>query len=416
MSKIRIKKFGPIKEGLLENDGWLDIKKVTVFTGNQGSGKSTVAKLISMLTWLEKSINRGDILSDKLNFNEFNYFCQYHRIHNYFTDDTEIDYIGDKIKLNYNGKVQPYPEVELLENSKYLVPKIMYIPAERNFLSVISSAYDVKNLPGSLFTFAEELKRVYNLLGHNKVKLPVGGVSVQYNIGTGVTSISNDTFILDLNEASSGYQSLIPVYLVSMQLTDELKNEKKVLRQFLGVNQSMQRNEKIARIMLDEHISNEQKTLMVNELDAKYISTCLFNIVEEPEQNLFPSSQKSLLFSLLEFNNILPGNRLVMTTHSPYLINYITLAVKAEKVFNDLIENKARLKDPEMEQLNEIVPFSSFINSNDLAIYELDEAEGTISKLSDYKGLPSDENYLNKGIEDSNELFAQLQEIEKGWR
>ena len=49
MSKIRIKNFGPIKEGYQENDGWLDVKKVTVFIGNQGSGKSTVAKLVSTM-------------------------------------------------------------------------------------------------------------------------------------------------------------------------------------------------------------------------------------------------------------------------------------------------------------------------------------------------------------------------------
>jgi len=46
----------------------------------------------------------------------------------------------------------------------------------------------------------------------------------------------------------------------------------------------------------------------------------------------------------------------------------------------------------------------------------LNEIDGTIKKLEDYKGLPSDENYLNNGLEDSNELFAQLQELEKGWR
>ena len=51
MSRIKIKNFGPIKEGCTENDGWIDIKKVTLFIGNQGSGKSTVAKLISTLTW-----------------------------------------------------------------------------------------------------------------------------------------------------------------------------------------------------------------------------------------------------------------------------------------------------------------------------------------------------------------------------
>jgi len=35
----------------------MDVKKVTVFIGNQGSGKSTVAKLISSFSWIEKALN-----------------------------------------------------------------------------------------------------------------------------------------------------------------------------------------------------------------------------------------------------------------------------------------------------------------------------------------------------------------------
>lgn len=61
MSKIRVKNFGPIKEGYLENDGWIDLKKVTIFIGNQGSGKSTLAKVISTLLWMEKALNRKEI-------------------------------------------------------------------------------------------------------------------------------------------------------------------------------------------------------------------------------------------------------------------------------------------------------------------------------------------------------------------
>jgi predicted ATP-binding protein involved in virulence len=134
------------------------------------------------------------------------------------------------------------------------------------------------------------------------------------------------------------------------------------------------------------------------------------NIVEEPEQNLFPSSQKSMLESLLEFNNMNEGNKLIMTTHSPYLINYLTLTVKAETVKLKLNSQNSLAK------LAKIVPLQSTIKSDDLVIYELNEIDGTIKKLEDYNGLPSDENYLNNGLEDSNELFAQLQELEKGWR
>lgn len=60
MARIRIKNFGPIRQGRLDNDGWLDIKNVSVFIGNQGSGKSCVAKLISTFMWIEKALVRSD--------------------------------------------------------------------------------------------------------------------------------------------------------------------------------------------------------------------------------------------------------------------------------------------------------------------------------------------------------------------
>ena len=54
MSQIKVKNFGPIKSGFAENYGFIDIRKITVFIGNQGTGKSSIAKLISTLSWLEK--------------------------------------------------------------------------------------------------------------------------------------------------------------------------------------------------------------------------------------------------------------------------------------------------------------------------------------------------------------------------
>ena len=52
MERIVIKDFGPIKE--LEIN---DIKKITIFIGDSGSGKSTVMKVISLFRWLYKMLN-----------------------------------------------------------------------------------------------------------------------------------------------------------------------------------------------------------------------------------------------------------------------------------------------------------------------------------------------------------------------
>lgn len=85
MSRIKIKKFGPIKDSTSLDDGWIHIKKVTIFMGNQGSGKSTAAKLISTFSWIEKVLTRGDFKEKEFTANKFrNKYCGYHRITSYF--------------------------------------------------------------------------------------------------------------------------------------------------------------------------------------------------------------------------------------------------------------------------------------------------------------------------------------------
>lgn len=111
-----------------------------------------------------------------------------------------------------------------------------------------------------------------------------------------------------------------------------------------------------------------------------------------------------MMKSLLAINNSLSPNKLIITTHSPYLINVFTIAVKA-----GLLINKVKNK----EELNEIYPTDSVIYPNDIVIYELDENKGIVAMLEDYKGLPSDENSLNNFLEESNDIFANLLEIQQ---
>ena len=113
MSQIKIKNFGPIKEGYKDSNGWLDVKKVTLFIGNQGSGKSTIAKLVTTFLWIEKALTRGDYdtkwftRKNKLK----NQFLTYFRLENYFPniedlDQTYIEYIGDSYHITFENGTQ----------------------------------------------------------------------------------------------------------------------------------------------------------------------------------------------------------------------------------------------------------------------------------------------------------------------
>lgn len=411
MSRIKIKNFGPIKVGCQENDGWMDIKKVTVFIGNQGSGKSTVAKVIASMVWLEKALNRGDVKAEDMStLGEFKKLFRYLRLGEiYFKDNTQIIYQGSLYELKYDPKEQ-WPMVKKLNQGNYAVPKIMYVPAERTFLSAVEAAYTVKGLPPALFEFAEEFRRAQKELKGKGLPLPIKGYEYFYNESSDRSYVSGDDFMVDLLEASSGFQSFIPLFVVSANLAEMIYSGKTKPGAGLSVDQSIRMNEEVARIMADDSLDDQEKVRRAKSVQTKYQNAVFFNIVEEPEQNLFPTSQKDILWELLRYNNMLRGNKLVITTHSPYLINYLTLAVKA-----DMVKNKLNTNDSK-DKLRNIIPLESTVKADDLVIYELDEKDGTIKKLDDYKGLPSDENELNSELEETNELFAQLQEIEKGWR
>ncbi|MDR0307569.1 MAG: hypothetical protein LBI42_12140 [Chitinispirillales bacterium] len=114
-----------------------------------------------------------------------------------------------------------------------------------------------------------------------------------------------------------------------------------------------------------------------------------------------------MLQSLLALNNMNGGNKLITTTHSPYLINYLTLVVKAEE-----LREKVKTED-QKNDLKQIVPLNTMIGANSLSIYELDEMEGNIKSLETYEGLPSDDNRLNMMLDEGNELFAKFLEIQQ---
>lgn len=410
MSKIKIKNFGPIKDGYQENDGWIDVKKVTVFIGNQGSGKSTLAKAISILSWLEKSINRGDTDKDKISFAKFKEFFKYQKIHNYFLKNTYIEYYGEKYQILYDTTKES-PVIKGIEGENYIVPKIMYIPAERNFLSTISDAYNVKGLPDNLFTFAEELKRAQKELNGKKLQLPITDYTYEYDESEDSSYVSGIGYRISLLEASSGLQSFIPLFLVSRNLSMAITDDENLLRKNLSVTQSLRLDKEIADLMLEKKVAESLDQFNeIEKIRARYYNKCFLNVVEEPEQNLFPTSQWEMLKTLLQFNNMNEGNKLIITTHSPYIISFLSIAIQGEYLRNEIFKhNKIEL----IKKLELIISHESSVDSSNVVVYQLDEKKGIISKLPSPEGIPSDNNYLNQSIRKGNELFDSLLEIEQ---
>ena len=432
MSRIKVKNFGPIREGFVENDGWLDIKKVTVLIGNQGSGKSTVAKLISVFSWLEKNIVRKSITTEQLNVAVFKNLCRQQEIIEYFSRDTLLIYEGGAYEFKYDEKTQFF-EAKINANNyrNYVLPKIQYVSAARNLLTILYNISfknivdkdgNVIDLASNIPIMVKELNKEYiNALmefANEGFALPINDTSVYFKEHR--TFVKTGDKPISMSAASSGVQSITPLLLVSHYLSENVQGD--IFDKIQNIDDNLKSKIENELLKEDEELTDKFKqiysfgkgilpinddALMLKEILKQFIPSSFINIVEEPEQNLFPNSQRNVVNTLLKYNNNVSDNKLIITTHSPYVINYLMLSIKASEIEQRCGDNK-EIKS----RLYEIVPEKASTPLQDVAIYELDENTGTISKLKESFGLPSNENYLNDELGESNVLFSKLLEIE----
>ncbi|MBY0244570.1 MAG: ATP-binding protein [Sphingobacteriaceae bacterium] len=413
MSRIKIKNFGPIKNGCEANEGWIDIKKVTCFIGNQGSGKSTVAKLISTFTWIEKALVRGDYnkkwfeRKNKLK----NQYLNYHRLENYFKvngiEKTVIEYEGDAFSIVFENGSLVISEVQ---NKEYPLPQIMYVPAERNFITYVKTPKELKLSSESLKEFLTEFDNAKNEMKGFE-RLPINNVGVEYDRLNDTLNLKGEGYKVKLTEASSGFQSLVPLYLVSSYLANSVKKQSETNKETMSSEELQRFKKGVEDIWNNNSLTDEQKRVALSVLSSKFNKTAFINIVEEPEQNLFPTSQWQMLQSLLKCNSMNKGNKLILTTHSPYIINYLSIAIQGEYLEKEI--KKSVNKDVLLPKLYSLIPKDSLISASNVVVYQLDEKDGSVKKLETIDGIPSDKNYLNETLVESNLLFDSLLEIEQ---
>lgn len=407
--RIKIKNFGPIKAGYEEGDGFIDIPRVTLFCGPQGSGKSTASKFFSSMTWLEKWVykNPGFALTEEF----FRETLAWQGIDDYLSSDSEIIFQGDLYKISYeNGHVSI---VKIGCESSYKKPKVSYIPAERNFTSIIRNAMGLAHLPRPILDLVikfEDAKERFK----SGYKLPSNGYKFVYD------STSHESYILNgedtsndgrtkLEKASSGLQSIVPLLLVSDYVAQQIRPDYDVAKDGLSYKASTP-EEKVTietriRDVLGSEMSNDEK----RDNLVRYLApgARFINIVEEPEQNLYPATQAKVVGHLLKLANMTDSNRLLISTHSPFVVNDLVSASLTKSLYE-----QATLKGDGdmMAEIARIRPEECSVAQRDMALYEFDE-EGGIRLLSAEGGVFSDANVLNREMEKWNNTFGELLSI-----
>lgn len=283
--RIHVKNFGPI----IDID--IEIKEVNIFIGKTSSGKSTVAKLLAIFqssvlqytaNWKKQS---GKEPNNSLK--EFKRMLSFYNIDFKVTEDTFIRYERGELYCQFNGNIfestfSPYSMMPIINP--------VYIPAERSFFAALSqSIFSLINndiaLPKSLTDFGSK----FEIARRDSRELSIDFLNITYKFedGNDVVRMGNGETI-KLTQASSGVQSTVPLMLVLQAYTEDTDN-------------------------IEKELGSE-----------------LF-VVEEPEINLYPSAQKALLEYIIR-RKARSRDRVIITTHSPYILTSLDNLVQADNV------------------------------------------------------------------------------------
>lgn len=400
-----MRNIGPIKEVDI------DLKKFNVFIGAQSSGKSTLAKIISFCTWLDKHTDRT---TKKYVNGAIDSLKKYHRLTDeYFNEDSVIFYQGDNIAYAYNwpkGETITFTEEgyepELYTNDtefffgkkdRVTNPKVIYIPAERSFVSAVPTLREYQEDNDNLQDFVNTWFRVKRKYPQEKA-LDILNLGVRYYYQE---DSYRDWVIIEggrkipLESSSSGLQSIIPLLVLVRWMSEGIYAEEKPF--------SPAENEEIEKIVLSGIADlNKQDASIVDKLDRfiGFLSGRIYThtqfIIEEPEQNLFPETQCELMYHILSAVNHGKNHRLVMTTHSPYILYALNNSIEGFSVSDKLPESiKSTIKSS-----------SSFINPDDVNIWQIRDGRLETIKEGDSIGQHYFNEIMNSVLDDYYKIQA----------
>lgn len=391
MERLKLKNFGPV------SDLDIELKKVNVFIGEQGVGKSTIAKVLSCV---RDTFMQSRILAEESTDKIFSFFERF-KIKSYFNEDTYIEYqSSSELILKYENErfsvTHPSLEKEgvekmLLENinknlrNNALILNLLekkeeelseifkknrdlifsnlrnsfYLPAERGLAGCFSSSIASMMLskvpfPDTLMaylSFFEKAKKEYP-----DYEIPFLNLSFLSQDNKEMISIGDGKNV-PFEECSSGIQSIVPLLMV-----------------------------------IDYCLQQE----------------CFDSFaLEEPELNLFPSNQLALMRRLISKMNEDNGiKNLVLTTHSPYLLSILNVSILAGKI--------TALDAESTTSVSSILPSEYHLKTSDIGVFSLGKKINGTSYCEDIidetTGLIQ-ANYLDVVSEIISSDFNQLQKV-----
>lgn len=408
MSHLVIDNVGPITH--VE----FDLTKVNIFIGPQSIGKSTVAKIISFCLWLEKYVLRQQHVDNINSLFMQNRLVSFHKMESYFDSSSRICYSGEAIEFDYQ-----YPQEPDISKSKIFdiskVGKIAYVPAERNIVSMANiNSYKLEDDYVRDFVFEWlSVRTKYP----DPISIPGTDIRYYYDEKRGdVVLLGNSNKAIYLSESSSGIQSIVPLYMYCLYASDWVYHHSSdmsfedlnkivegIRRGTFNVLRTASKSEEVFSgdkyednlELMTRFVQNFQKNENSLEFDEPFLSQFADRIsrphyteliIEEPELNLFPETQIDLLFAILKLMQNNGNNKLVITTHSPYILYALNNCLLADLVRNNIPKEKFGL----------IKCLEVKLSGKDVSVFEIENGSFRLMEKS-----------MNQTIQDTSGLVRQ---------
>lgn len=342
MKKLTIRNFGPLKEAVIE------MGRMNLIIGLQSSGKSCVMMVACYCSWVEKRIA---LRQSSKEFNDGAYFLDmmtaYYHSKGYVHEDTFIEYESEFMKFSYNQADKSFSHQWKRSYWRYKRPKVSYVPAERNMVSLVANWSRLETSYDNILDFKEDWDTARKFMKNERNILETG-ISYEYDdVSGGDNIVTSDGKKLELANSSSGMQSLVPqivhldylskgIYAAEGKETDKTYATKQLINNFLDIlykrNYNKDKGNSICEDSIVVHLGGRDYTFRTRKVANQFVKEAGFLMktdhaevfLEEPESNLFPPTQFQLMNMIIEMGTDKKHkNFFFIATHSPYVLSYL---------------------------------------------------------------------------------------------
>lgn len=423
--ELIVKNFGPIK------DAHIQTKRYNVLIGNTSTGKSVLAKLISIAYEIEfYFIENG-------NFDAFAKLLKKYCIDFPFSDSTQIEIsfalahwiitkdsfriiksIGspffkqDTVNISNNKDVAYlYREISIDKNMENdLDPNNPIVEeAKKTYKELVNNIAhnqqtDLSQYSQSAIDLAYRAFMVYVYDKNASVYVPAERNLMSVftnNIFSFLKSGSNIPESIkrfgSLYEAAKGENKNLSIDFMNIKVDFANEDDKIVL------------DDAGTEIRFEQASSGMQSIIPLWAVFLYGIKNHSLGtaIIEEPELNLFPTLQVDLVNNLVAQLNQTKAN-LLITTHSPYILSVLDNLIYANDVYQ---KAKAADNKEQILRIEKLVDPSMLINYDEVAAY-LCKDDGVVERMNDDEMRNTGAYALDKASTITSHIFNELMDIE----